>query len=330
MPGPSNRFNVVFLGSHEAGKSAIVNRICRDEFHEEYETTMGAMYHTSFRENMQFCIWDVGGSPRSQFMWPTFLKDAKLCIYCFDLSSYLSNQGEIARHIAQIKASFIDKETTLWLVGTKRDRTTDQINISVICEQLAHTGPVFLVSAKSGEGIGQLVSSMCQKAVAPLHQSIQKLRRATKNLPEEQASNISHEIDELMRNLQSPGTLESRQDAIVSFQDNCRHHVANAASTGRKQVLKAVSFVAVSALVTLIAAMTGFAIGFAAGIWTGPGAFISGVLGAKAATVVVMSISGAIGVGAGLLTTQSLFKPPSDTIMAVEDTARNARIQTVI
>ena len=61
----------------------------------------------------------------------------------------------------------------------------------------------------------------------------------------------------------------------------------------------AVLALAATALVSLLVGIVGFGIGFAAGIWTGPGAFISAVLACTAAAVTVATVSSTLGIGAG-------------------------------
>ena len=82
--------------------------------------------------------------------------------------------------------------------------------------------------------------------------------------------------------------------------------------------MKAVLSVAAAAVVTLIAGFVGFGIGFAAGSWTGPGAFITGFMSGSAAAASVVGASGCLGLLAGGLAAHGLFKESKEAIALTE------------
>ena len=76
-----------------------------------------------------------------------------------------------------------------------------------------------------------------------------------------------------------------------------------------RNVLQAVVFVAIAAIVTLLCAAIGFTIGLAAGAWLGPGAFITAIVGGTAAAKAALATSSVIGVCASYYATNHFFKP---------------------
>lgn len=79
--------------------------------------------------------------------------------------------------------------------------------------------------------------------------------------------------------------------AVDTFASNCSLLLKNQPSTVMDHVLRVAAVVAV----TLITAVLGFALGMAIGLWTGPGAFISGLAAGAAAAITVVAASGIAG-----------------------------------
>ena len=107
--------------------------------------------------------------------------------------------------------------------------------------------------------------------------------------------------------------------AIEEFTNKC--HVI--LEGNHSNILNAVLTVAAIALVAVLCGIIGFAIGFAAGAWTGPGAFITGLMAGSAAAVAVVATSGSLGLAAGGLTAFGLFSD-SKEMTAVNTFAKNA------
>ncbi|KTD25464.1 Rho GTPase (Miro-like) [Legionella lansingensis] len=78
------------------------------------------------------------------------------------------------------------------------------------------------------------------------------------------------------------------------------------------QLMKLIISLVTTIAITCAVAMIGFGIGFAAGSWTGPGAFLSGLVTGGKAAVTVATSSTVSGVGAGSLTAWGLFSQPKE------------------
>ncbi|ETO93982.1 hypothetical protein [Legionella oakridgensis] len=110
--------------------------------------------------------------------------------------------------------------------------------------------------------------------------------------------------------------------AYVQFAQHCRETLDGK----HPNILKTILTIAAVSVATVLAGAVGFGIGFALGLWTGPGAFFTGVMAGSAAASLTLAAAGTVGVTAGVLTGYSLFKPKADvsavkqTLDVVEDT----------
>lgn len=127
-------------------------------------------------------------------------------------------------------------------------------------------------------------------------------------LPNKEYDAITQELNLLEQivfptNVVENANNELKQEAIKLFTKKCQSILRGNYS----EVWNALLTVVAAAVVTTLTAMLGFAIGLALGAWTGPGAFITALVGAKTAAASVVGASATFGVGAAL-TSYGLFK----------------------
>ena len=122
-------------------------------------------------------------------------------------------------------------------------------------------------------------------------------------------------IDQLKRNLTDQGLSSDKilnilQAANAFAQESHSQDYDAALSdfiTKCESIMEHASFPAINAIKTftgilcsVLSFLAGFSIGFAAGLWSGPGAFISGLITGSAATMAVTGVSVVVGVTGGL------------------------------
>jgi predicted GNAT family acetyltransferase len=155
-----------------------------------------------------------------------------------------------------------------------------------------------------------------------LHAAVLNLKDKMASLPVEKRTLIGNEVTTLVSGLQNRVHSGKLDKVIEDFEKNCNRHLA-----GKHPVLmaiaKAVAVVVIAAFVTVIAGLVGFGIGFAAGAWTGPGAFITGLTAGGAVASAVLGSSSAVGVVATAVSAYGLFKK-SPLEKAVHEVARSA------
>jgi|GEM_PF-2439342 len=346
---------VLLIGSEGSGKTSIVRSALKQPFNPVHTVTVGCDYyirHYKPSDYLDICldICDTSGAPRFQPLiidsyYPT---ENAIFVYCVDLSTPI-NQETITKELALVREKSPD--ANIILVGTKCDK--EQVVLPATLEALGEKlgcYRTYITSAKTGENIGslfvaidllagrlilQLIENLIPQVLAlvaaesPLYDSLSDLFDNIAHLPDAQQRSIVNAAENLVWTLRDTTiTPVDKHKAIANFQHECNHHLQGA-SSWLKTALKAVAVVAATAFVTLIAAMVGFGIGFAAGFWTGPGAFISGVMMGGAAAGTVVAGSGVLGVGAGALSGYSLFKPESTPqILAVAEAAKNYGMTT--
>lgn len=98
-------------------------------------------------------------------------------------------------------------------------------------------------------------------------------------------------LTQLEKDIQNPQKTD-KSKPIDNFVTRCGHILnGHPAKKAMNFVLK----LAAVAVITVIAGLIGFGIGFAAGAWSGPGAFFTGLAGGSAAAVAVVAAAGVVG-----------------------------------
>jgi small GTP-binding protein len=348
--GPSNDLSgrvmtylAVLLGDSQSGKSSIASRCIHNSFDARYQATIAPEYYTSVAqssdEDLRLELLDTSGKEIFKNPLKSYYRRAEICVYCVDLTKPLLDTVAIKREIEDFKESA--PRASVIIVGTKSDLSTaiTANDLDVFAREQQYDSAL-VVSAKNNDNIFQLMDVMDQLAKnankvrvvgaaitkmaaaislinenAPLKDSLCTLDAAIAALEPSQREKIGMAAYVLITGLQARD--DNGSNAIIAgielFERDCKAILSEDAlepSSLREHVLKVVATVVMVVLVTAVALMVGFGIGFAAGLWTGPGAFISGVLvGAAAATAAVAS-SSVLGVGSGALTANSLFKAP--------------------
>ena len=93
-----HKFKVVTLGESSVGKSSIVIRLYRNEFHMFDNSTIGASYieHTMELEDdedddeyfvVKLGLWDTAGQERYHCLSPMYVRGAHVVILVFDLTN---------------------------------------------------------------------------------------------------------------------------------------------------------------------------------------------------------------------------------------------------
>ena len=137
--------------------------------------------------------------------------------------------------------------------------------------------------------------------------TVSKLEYALTNLPQEKKAAMQKQLSILKTSL--------RENPYMNVSPAVNHFLTESQTIledKHPSIMKKVLKLAIVAVVTILAALVGFGIGFAAGLWTGPGAFITGFMAGSTAAVSVATAS----IIAGGLTAHGLFKEPKELTTA--------------
>jgi len=96
QPEISNKKSIVnkmvLLGDVYVGKTSIAYRFVKNEFSENQESTVGAVFLTHAMElddvRMKFDIWDTAGQERYRALAPMYYKGAKAALVVYDITSH--------------------------------------------------------------------------------------------------------------------------------------------------------------------------------------------------------------------------------------------------
>jgi hypothetical protein len=151
---------------------------------------------------------------------------------------------------------------------------------------------------------------LCQKVDKLLPLVIQQLEKALHSLPDDKKQLISSKYDELFHVLNESADDDAKEIALNEFVAQCTETLEGKYASVLKSVLT-ITAIAVSAV---LAGAAGFGIGFALGLWTGPGAFFTAVAGASYAALAVVGASGVSAGIAGTLAGIGLFRPSKELV----------------
>ena len=189
------------------------------------------------------------------------------------------------------------------LVGTKYDLYHGSVGEEFIKIPMEGIKKCFCTSAKNNIGISDLLDDLVDFSEGHepslLAQQIRKFKKTLQDLPQDKYDSITAELNGLSAALKKDQSYHNA-DTIINFTDKCHLILEGEHPIIMKALLALVAVV----LVTLIASLVGFGIGFAAGAWIGPGAFITGFMSGNAAAVSVVSVAGI----AGVYSAYGLFK----------------------
>uniref|UniRef100_A0A7M4ED95 RAB5C, member RAS onco family n=1 Tax=Crocodylus porosus TaxID=8502 RepID=A0A7M4ED95_CROPO len=88
------QFKLVLLGESAVGKSSLVLRFVKGQFHEYQESTIGAAFLTQTvcldDTTVKFEIWDTAGQERYHSLAPMYYRGAQAAIVVYDITNTVS------------------------------------------------------------------------------------------------------------------------------------------------------------------------------------------------------------------------------------------------
>jgi small GTP-binding protein len=122
------QFKVVLLGESAVGKSSLVLRFVKREFHEFQESTIGAAFLTQTVQiddtTVKFEIWDTAGQERYHSLAPMYYRGAQAALIVYDITSkesFLKAQNWVRELQRQASSNIV-----IALVGNKLDLASNR------------------------------------------------------------------------------------------------------------------------------------------------------------------------------------------------------------
>jgi small GTP-binding protein len=168
--GPKGK--VVFVGRVNVGKTALMRRITQNRYEPNTESTTAASYGT-YRspDGSAIQFWDTAGMERYRSVNKMYYRDAAVCLLVFDLLDH-SSFDDVDMWKLEVGKEDTTRTITFILVGNKAD-VTDPAQIQVTEDQARDRASefgiqYFAVSARTGEGVSELLDAVVQAIVRPV------------------------------------------------------------------------------------------------------------------------------------------------------------------
>ena len=169
-------FKVVLVGDSSVGKTNIMSKYLKNEFHEDSKATVGVEFgskqFTVEGHQIKAQIWDTAGQERYKAITSAYYKGAKGAFVVYDITRKQSFDS-VDRWINDIKAA-ADKNLTIIIIGNKCD-LEDQRQVSKEQgEEKAKSNEVAFMetSAFSGENLDKAFDKMVNEVFKKCHEEM--------------------------------------------------------------------------------------------------------------------------------------------------------------
>ena len=185
---------MILIGNSNVGKSALITKICKNEFPDVYSATVGFEFLTlGFnivsdieKPVLKYQIWDCGGDENYRDLVKNFFQCVRVYLLAYDVTDEKSFK-DIDGWVKDVKAKNTDKTIHFVLIGTKIDLNANRKVPKEKGKNFAKTNNMRFVevSAKTGAGIKEL-----EKILAKI--SYEEIKKY--NIYEEKKDNIYEEF----------------------------------------------------------------------------------------------------------------------------------------
>ena len=117
---------ITLLGQSSTGKSTIVNRLVKDEFTKDLESTIGACFLTLRIDNIKYDIWDTAGQERYLSIAPIYYRNTDIAILVYDISN-IETIDRIFVYMDRLILDFNNYQEII-IIGNKLDLIEDDKN----------------------------------------------------------------------------------------------------------------------------------------------------------------------------------------------------------
>jgi len=161
------QFKLVLLGESAVGKSSLVLRFVKGQFHEFQESTIGAAFLTQTLclddTTVKFEIWDTAGQERYHSLAPMYYRGAQAAIIVYDVTS----SDTFAR--AKVWVKELQRQASpnivIALAGNKADLASKRmVNTEEAAAYADENGLLFMeTSAKTASNVNEIFMAIAKK-----------------------------------------------------------------------------------------------------------------------------------------------------------------------
>jgi small GTP-binding protein len=157
-------FKVVLVGDMSVGKTNIIAKYLKNDFSEDYKTTIGVEFHSKIAKVeghvVKAQIWDTCGQERFKSITDSYYKGAKGAFVVYDITR--KNTFESVDSWISALRSAADKNLNIILIGNKSDLEDQrQVETEQGEEKAQNNEAAFMeTSAYSGDNIDKAFDNM--------------------------------------------------------------------------------------------------------------------------------------------------------------------------
>ena len=169
-------FKVVLVGDSSVGKTNIMSKYLKNEFHEDSKATVGVEFgskqFTIEGHNIKAQIWDTAGQERYKAITSAYYKGAKGAFVVYDITRKQSFDS-VDRWINDLRAA-ADKNLSIIIIGNKCDLEDQrQVNKEQGEEKAKNNEVAFMeTSALSGENLDKAFEKMMNEVFKKCHEEM--------------------------------------------------------------------------------------------------------------------------------------------------------------
>jgi Ras-related protein Rab-5C len=161
------QFKLVLLGESAVGKSSLVLRFVKGQFHDYQESTIGAAFLTQTvcldDTTVKFEIWDTAGQERYHSLAPMYYRGAQAAIVVYDITNQ-DTFGRAKNWVKELQRQ-ASPNIVIAFAGNKADLASKRsVELEEARAYADENGLLFMeTSAKTGENVNEIFCAIAKK-----------------------------------------------------------------------------------------------------------------------------------------------------------------------